>query len=384
MTSSLPTLALWYLGSTAAFAGLSWLLSRWAIRAENAEERVSRLGSRTLVVVAGVEGAGLYLFGAYDLVTAGLNALLTDPLWPVAVFGGTLVLGAATATTALGCYLVMLPAVREGRDLDLSLAGNAVRVARQFFAGVLVFAVIGAFGIVATTGIGGWAPVVVFVAFALLHAVTPYTTRLSLSPRDPTDDEATRLRRACERVAFDPRGVHVVDTEGTENLLVNVTGVRGRRHLFVSRHLLDVTDDERLAVLVGIETNRARRGQQAVKFALLAGLAALGVSMVNGALARTAATLETSVWGPFLGGVAVVVLLAWVAGRLTYRADAATDAQVGTGTVHETMQWLLDEQGASRDRSTVTNLLQQTRSLGARMERLRDGGETGGSVGSES
>lgn len=385
MTGPLSTLALWYLGSTVLFAGLSWVLSRWAMRGEDPGGRVSRVGYRTLVVVAAVEGSGLFLLGAYDLVSTGLLDVVGVSLWPVAVFGGFLAVGLATASTVLLGYLAMLPAVRRARSLDLSLAKNTLGVARQLLAMVLVGATFGTVVATVTVGDDVWLTlVVVFAVFALLYAVTPYTTRLSLSPRDPTDDEATRLRGACATAEFDPAGLHVVDTEGTENLLVNVVGVRGRRHLFVSRHLLDVTDDERLAVFVGIEANRARLGQQEAKFALLGGLTALGVAAVNGGLGPVADALGTGAWIPLLGGVAVVLSLAWLAGRLTYRADAATDAQVGPGSVQETMRWLLDERGASRERSAVANLLYQTRSLGARMERLRE--RTGASApgGSES
>jgi hypothetical protein len=145
-----------------------------------------------------------------------------------------------------------------------------------------------------------------------------------------------------------------------------------------------VTDDEQLAVLLGLNAHRARQGLPEVKFALLGSFAILGLTAADGALNPLADTLRTTPWVPLLAGVAVVVLAAWYAGRLTYRADAETDARLGGKSVVQTMQWLLDEQGASRDRSVTTNLLYQTRSVGSRLDRLQRSGDVRDHGGSES
>jgi Zn-dependent protease with chaperone function len=319
--------------------------------------------------VAIVELFLLFALGVQDTVATGVASAAGVP--------ATGLLASAVAATALVvpplvsvlvCYLPSVGHLRRLRDLDLSRARAARRLGRS-----LVY--FGLVGIPATTlyltGPSGWTIVAATVlGFLVLHVGGAAIARRTADAREPTDEEATRLDRLCERAGFDPARTWVIPLDEEESVMMSVRGLPGRRELFVSSYLLDVLDDDRLTALLSINGASARRWHFERRMGLLLAFILVGMVAVFGLLPVSEdANLLVAVVG-----MPVVVGIMWRMRRVTYRADDAAAERVGAERVRAVLEWLVEEEDAPADHGRLTTLLNLAPPLEKRMARLRPGG----------
>lgn len=363
--------ALAYVGSTALFAVTLWSYGRIVSRRDRktAIRKFGRVLKTGLFSVAIVELFLLFALGVQDTVATGVASAAGVP--------ATGLLASAVAATALVvpplvsvlvCYLPSVGHLRRLRDLDLSRARAARRLGRS-----LVY--FGLVGIPATTlyltGPSGWTIVAATVlGFLVLHVGGAAIARRTADAREPTDEEATRLDRLCERAGFDPARTWVIPLDEEESVMMSVRGLPGRRELFVSSYLLDVLDDDRLTALLSINGASVRRWHFERRMGLLLAFILVGMVAVFGLLPVSEdANLLVAVLG-----MPITVGIMWRMRRVTYRADDAAAERVGAERVRAVLEWLVEEEDAPADHGRLTTLLNLAPPLEKRMARLRPGG----------
>lgn len=324
---------------------------------ENALTRLRRALYGGLVV-SGLLGLGAFLgAGGTDAIERVLGeGLVGDAVSVIAMDG-------AVYVAVLACYLGLWPSIRAARGLDATTAHAAARFGRAL-AAVLgpIAVVIYAFG--HAPGPYGY----YLVCLALVcagYAGSGHLFRLAQPTRAPGDAERKRIAAACERVAFDPRSVRVIESEENEWAGVVARGPPRRRSLFVGSYLLSAYDDDALTVQVARAAGQARRGYFEAK---VGALVALVVAL--GALITT-----TNAVG---GAVTALCLLAagallWYGTRVNYAADADAAAATSVNTTTEFYRSLADDYGLSLDAGgRIRNFLRMRPSIRQRIERLEE------------
>ncbi|QLH80634.1 M48 family metalloprotease [Halosimplex pelagicum] len=328
--------------------------------------RAFRFGFPVTYVLALVAMAGV---GWIDAADGAVEALLGDG----SVVGDALTLAVVLvgpSGAVFAGYFGALPTVRDLRDVDVSAATVAARLAR-WTAGVvvvvtLVFVAIGTVGDGVTTAPGFVATV--FGLLVLSWLGSPWLVRLLQSTRAPTEAERERLARLCEAAGLDVRKVRVLEVADAKQALALVRGLPERRHLFVSDYLLSELDDEHLRGCLALQAGRARVAHLEAR-----------ATVVVGTVVFAAGPLVGVITVPGVGGgtVALVVFLAgvlalWAGRRLVYRADAYAADRTSRETVESTIRGLADLNDAPMEWGRLTALRRMEPSLNRRIDRLRD------------
>lgn len=215
-----------------------------------------------------------------------------------------------------------------------------------------------------------WLPVVVgLLATAASLILLAYGPRMGYSVREPTTEEAERLDPLREAVGA-PETKLVVRTTTREGAVdCDVIGLPGRRTIVLTDAALEHLDDERLRALLAVAAERGRSPME-IPQALAAGIA---IGIVAAAYVFPVPFLVT-----VLAGWSVVFLGVAVVRRQHYAADAAAAERVCRELLRDAIRDAAEHRGASLETgSTWRAFMEVEPSVGARLERLEDGGETG-------
>jgi len=328
--------------------------------------RAFRVGLPVVYVVALFAMVGA---GWLDAVDAGVGALPGGE----SIVGGavTIVAGlSAPAVAVVAGYFGAFPAVRDLREVDISAATVAVRLARYAagFAAALVVVVIGVAlaGDSLASGVGFAAAVAVLLGVG--WAGSPWLVRLLQSTREPTAAERDRLDRLCADAGFDPHAVWLLELADAKQAFAFVRGLPGRRHLFVSDYLLAELDDESLRAYLALQAGRARVNHLEIRLAVVVGAALVVLESLFGLFEVPGVATE---WIA-LAGLAVGALGLWAGRRLVYRADDYAVARTNREAVEAAIERFADLNDAPMEWGRLTALRRMEPSLTSRIDRLRD------------
>jgi hypothetical protein len=271
----------------------------------------------------------------------------------------------ATAGVVVAAYAVVVPAIRQARDLELSTSTAVVRMSRYVvaFAALLTVLFVPFRRLLAGGGLS-LAPVVLVVFVVALPVVSPFLLRVLRNVRRPTPDERERLERACDRVGLDVADVGVL-ADADEVLEIHVRGLSGRRRLFVSEFALTALDDATLEALLAVNAGQVEANYRAIKAYPLLGFIIIAVAAF--------------VWGTAVS-YAVVIGLAlllplpvqWAGRRAVRRGDEYAADRVGPAVVADALERSATVQNVEIPSGGLSQLLKSRPALGARIDRLRD------------
>jgi Zn-dependent protease with chaperone function len=214
-----------------------------------------------------------------------------------------------------------------------------------------------------------WLPVVVgLLATTISLVLLAYLPRIGYSVREPTPEENERLAPLRESVgASNPRLVIRTTTrEGAVDC--DVIGLPGRRTIVLTDAALEHLDDEGLRAQLAVAAERAAAK---VEFSQAAA-AGIAVGIVAAAYVVPVPFLTT-----VLVGWCVVFLGVAVVRRQYYAADAAAAERVGRESLQAAIRDAAEHRGASLETGSPWRAFMEVEpSVGARLERLGDGGET--------
>jgi len=267
-------------------------------------------------------------------------------------------------------YFGAFPVVRDLRDVDVSAATVAVRVARYAVGLAAVLTLVVAALVLAgdslTTGAGF--ALVVAVLVVLAWAGSPVLVRLVQSTRAPTDAERDRLDRLCGDAGLDPHSVRVLDVADAKQAFAFVRGLPRRRHLFVSDYLLAELDDDHLRGYLALRAGRARRFHLEARLAVVVGTLTLAFALLFDVFSVPGVDDWTTLVVVLLAGTAAL----WLGRRLVYRADADAAARTSRETVEAVLRRDAELNDAPLEWGRLTALRRMEPPLARRIDRLRD------------
>lgn len=278
---------------------------------------------------------GLAAAGWLDVLDAAAAALpggetfVGDLLSLLALFAGPL-------PAVVLAYLGAFPAAKALRGVEMEWSTAALLMGRYAAGLVAAFVVLLAvLGVVTARAPPALAlPAGVAVVALLVVAGAPVVVRVVQPNRAPDEAETERIDRGLERAGFEVAGLCVLETAESEQAFAVVRGPPGRRHLFVSDHLLSVADDDRLAAVLALQAGRARRYHLEVRLALTL-LVLLGIL---GPIWGFVPVPDGLAW-PVVGVTAVVGPVAlWLGRRLVYRADDDAAERIGAAAVADAIE----------------------------------------------
>ena len=303
---------------------------------------VHRRFAASVAAAAGVPGNGL--------LEGGLTATV-----PILV----------PAASVFVIALVQTGNVRRLRDGQLSRRRHAAKL--SLLVGGFALTAVPAWAVVTMDAGGLLLPLVVGAAVVVQYAVSPYIVRRRLDTRPPTDAEADRLARLCDRAGMDPASVRVVSLGG-DVVWTYLRGLPGRRHLFVSEHCLDMSD-ERLGGHLAIEAAKARlyRSERWLGLMTIWGVAGAF------ALSPPAWVAELDAYATGLGVMIACMALMWRSRRVVYRADADAAARTSPAAVIDALESLIADDNHQSDTGRLQQLAEAEPSHEQRLARLRSG-----------
>jgi len=356
-----------YLGSTALFAVTLWSYGRVVSRRDRktAVQRFGTVLKNGLFVVGAVEFFILFEMGVHVTVAQlAIDTLGVSPASVVAALAGAMGVVLLPALSVFVCYLPAVGHLRRLRDIELSTGHAAVRMAR--FLGYICLVSVPGMTLFLLGPSGGTLVAATILGFLALYVGNPAIVRFNVDTEEPAGATAARLETLCERVDFAPAAIRVLQLDESEGTTITVRGIPGRRHLFVSSHLLSELEDDHLAALLALQAELARRWHFERRMGLLLGFVIVGMAGLFGLFPGTEdAGLLLAVFG-----MVVTCVLMWRGRTLPYRADRAAADSVGTGTLLSAFQYLVDDHDAPTAQGRLTTMIQQAPPLGARMERL--------------
>lgn len=267
-------------------------------------------------------------------------------------------------------YFGAFPAVRDLRDVDVSAATVAVRVARYAvgLAAVLTLVAVALVLVGDSLATGaGFVPVVA-VLVVVGWAGSPVLVRLGQSTRAPTDAERDRLDRLCADAGLDVHSVRVLDVADAKQAFAFVRGLPRRRHLFVSDYLLAELDDDHLRGYLALQAGRARRFHLEARLAAVVGTVTLAFALLFDVVSLPGVGDRTVLAVVLLAGTAAL----WLGQRLVYRADADAAARTSRETVEAVLRRYAELNDAPMEWGRLTALRRMEPPLARRIDRLRD------------
>ncbi|MDF9748259.1 hypothetical protein [Natrinema salsiterrestre] len=347
-----------------------WVLSRLALRTSAPTVWIRRL-LITLVPFAG--GAYLlFMFASVDDLARGLVATLLSGFVPRSVrsmaadVAAQVTLFFFTGGVILAAYAVVVPAIRDAREIEVS-TWTAVRRMGRYIAvlAVLLTIFFVPFVRVVTGEDLGLAPLTLILILLVLPFVSPVLPRLFRSVRDPGKNDHDRFDSLCERAGLQIDDIWIL-TDADETVEIYIRGLPGRRYLYISEFALKKFDDETLGALLAANAGSIKYHYRAIKTYPLFTFLIAGVA--------------TLAWGSPLGYTVLIALalllplpILWAARRAVHRADDYAAAQVGYETVADALEEMATEQNLDMPSKGMTTIVKSRPPLQERINRLRDG-----------
>lgn len=361
------------IGSALVFLAVAlptyWVLSRLALRTSAPTVWLQRL-LITLIPVAGIAYLLFLIADTGKTAHRVITALLTDSI-PTAVtsFAGDLAaqfaLFLSAACVTLPAYTVMVPAIRNARDIDLSI-WTAVRRMGRYTLVLTIFLTVGFVPVerFATGEDLGLTSGVLILLVGVLPFVTPVLFSVFRSNRIPTNAERDRLESLCEQAGLNVDDIWVL-TDADETLEIHLRGLPGKRHLYVSMFGLQRFDDKALSALLATNAGSIAHHYRAIKLYPLVGFLIITIPTI---------AWGSTLWYAVLIGVALVgwLPMLWAARRAVRRGDDYAADRVGAATAADALERIATEQNLDIPSGGIGTIFKTRPPLQERIDRLRE------------